>query len=258
MREARAATRRITDGRHYQMKRYGNRGPPARSSGPSSQCRRGAGREEIERKLERLRILRDGAHGGQRERERVSSVLVADSDDTRRVLREYGLPSLMRLVPAPPAVRIEVSSGKRGPKYVAVRDEAGLRQLQEAIANCDTCAVDTEASDKDPRRASLFGVAFAVDEGRAFYVPVTAPDLRGTTPEDVLRVLRRVLGGDLKAVAYNLKYDYVLLRRHEIEIKNPQFDTMLAAYDCFGDIPFFNLFAVGCLTERARWTPCRP
>jgi hypothetical protein len=174
-------------------------------------------------------------------------MLVADSDDTRRILREYGFPSLVRLVPAPAALRIEASSAKRGPKYVAVRDEAGLRQLQEAISNCNVCAVDTEASDKDPRRASLFGVAFAVDEGRAFYVPVTGPDLRGITPKDVMRVLRRVLASELKAIGHNLKYDYVLLRRHGMEIKNPYFDTMLAAYDCFGDLPFFNL---GALSRR--------
>jgi hypothetical protein len=173
--------------------------------------------------------------------------LVADTEETRRVLREYGFPSLVRLVFAPAAVRIEAPSAKRGPKYVAVRDEAGLRQLRDAISNCDACAVDTEASDKDPRRATLFGVAFAVDEGRAFYVPVTEADLRGTTPMHVLHVLRQLLGGELKAVGHNLKYDYVLLRRHGIEIKNPYFDTMLAAYDCFGDLPFINL---GALSRR--------
>jgi hypothetical protein len=170
--------------------------------------------------------------------------LVADTEETRTVLREYGLPSLVRLVSAPEPVRIEAPSAKRGPKYAAVRDEAGLRQLRDAISNCDVCAIDTESSDKDPRRATLFGVAFAVGEGRAFYVPVTEADLRGTTPKDVLRVLRQLLATDLKAVGHNLKYDYVLLRRHGIEMKNPYFDTMLAAYDCFGDLPFFNLSAL--------------
>jgi DNA polymerase-1 len=173
--------------------------------------------------------------------------VVADTEETRRVLREYGFPSLVRLVRTPEPVRVEAPSAKRGPKYVAVRNEVGLRQLQDAISNCNVCAIDTEASDKDPRRATLFGVAFAVEEGRAFYVPVTASDLQGLAPQDVLGVLRKLLGSELKAVGHNLKYDYVLLRRHGIDIKNTFFDTMLAAYDCYGDLNFFNL---GALSRR--------
>ena len=158
-----------------------------------------------------------------------------------------GSRSLTRLVGQPEAVRIEAPSAKRCPKYTPVRDEAGIRQLRDAVMKCDVCAIDTETSDKDPRRATLFGVAFAVGEGRAFYVPATDSDLRGTTSEGVLRAVRQLLASDLKAVGHNLKYDYVLLRRHGIEIKHPYFDTMLAAYDCFGDLGFFNL---GALSRR--------
>ena len=44
-----------------------------------------------------------------------------------------------------------------------------------------------------------------------------------------------------------MKYDALLLCRHGIRVKNIYFDTMLAAYDCFGDWEFFNL---GFLVER--------
>ena len=40
------------------------------------------------------------------------------------------------------------------------------------------------------------------------------------------------------------KFDCVMLRRHGIAIKHIYFDTMLAAYDCFGDWEFFNLAAL--------------
>src|SRR6516225_2916885 len=52
------------------------------------------------------------------------------------------------------------------------------------------------------------------------------------------------LGGQVKVVGHNLKYDYVLLRRYSIRIRAPHFDTMLAAHECFGDWDFFNLGAV--------------
>jgi DNA polymerase-1 len=128
--------------------------------------------------------------------------------------------------------------------YRAVVDEAGLRELEALILKAGLCAVDTEASDKDPRKASLFGVAFSVREGEGWYVPVTQADLRGTSSQVVREWLRHLTRKEVRFVGHNLKYDYVLLRKHGIEMKRVHFDTMLAAYDCFGDWDFFNLGAV--------------
>ena len=43
---------------------------------------------------------------------------------------------------------------------------------------------------------------------------------------------------------HNLKDDYAVLRRYELEPDSPHFDTMLAAYACFGDWEFWNLAAI--------------
>ena len=45
-----------------------------------------------------------------------------------------------------------------------------MRELQLRVSKSEVCAVDTEASDKDPRIASLFGVGFSVKAGEAFYM----------------------------------------------------------------------------------------
>jgi len=87
-------------------------------------------------------------------------------------------------------------------------------------------------------------VALAVSEGQAFYVPVRDTDLRDVSTASVIGCLRDLLGGQVKVVGHNLKYDYVLLRRYGIRIRAPHFDTMLAAHECFGDWDFFNLGAV--------------
>jgi DNA polymerase-1 len=136
---------------------------------------------------------------------------------------------------------------ERHETYVAVVDRAGLRDLKTAVQGAEVCAVDTESTDKDPRRASLLGVALAVREGHAFYVPVTQPDLRDVSVASVLTVLRGLFAQSVKVVGHNLKYDYVLLRRYNIRIAVPYFDTMLAAHECFGDWDFFNL---GALAKR--------
>jgi DNA polymerase-1 len=53
--------------------------------------------------------------------------------------------------------------------------------------------------------------------------------------------LREVAQFRTKFVGHNLKYDYVLLRRHGVDLSKLGFDTMLAAHECFHDWEFFNL-----------------
>ena len=116
-----------------------------------------------------------------------------------------------------------------------------MQELEALVAKSAVCAMDTEASDKDPRSASLFGVAFSVKAGEAFYVPVTKADLEGALPEVIKARLQKLFAGRTRFVGHNIKFDCVLLRRHGIPIKHVFFDTMLAAYECFGDWEFFNL-----------------
>jgi DNA polymerase-1 len=172
--------------------------------------------------------------------------LLRDDIEARQVMRDYGFLSFLRSLPAPEAHRmtLSVQETKAPCAYAAVVEETGLRNLETRILEAGLCALDTEASDKDPRKASLFGVAFSVREGEAFYVPVTQADLRGTSSRVAQAWLRHLMRQEVRFVGHNVKYDYVLLHKHGIEIKNVHFDTMLATYECFGDWDFFNLGAV--------------
>jgi DNA polymerase I-like protein with 3'-5' exonuclease and polymerase domains len=104
-----------------------------------------------------------------------------------------------------------------------------------------TCAIDTEATDKDPRRAELLGVSFCFKQGEAFYVPLTSEDLRGLDSAQVLRALQEIARCGAIFIGHNVKYDDVLLRRHGVALSNIGFDTMLGAHECFHDWEFFNL-----------------
>jgi DNA polymerase I len=170
---------------------------------------------------------------------------VNDDEETRRCLSEYGFPSLLRLVELSQTTGVvELSRVKHQVVYRAVQNEQQMKCLEDLIAKAEVCAVDTEASDKDPRSALLFGIAFSITKDEAFYVPVAKADLKGTDPELIKLRLRRLFTGSTKFVGHNLKFDYVLLRRHGFKIKNIFFDTMLAAFECFGDWEFFNLSAL--------------
>ena len=125
-------------------------------------------------------------------------------------------------------------------------DSQGLTTLEALISSSKLCAIDTETDDKDPHQATLFGVSFSVKKGEAFFVPLIENDLKGISPEDVISSLKRIAEAT-DFIGHNIKYDYLVLRKHGIKIGSIHFDTMLAAYECYGDWDFFNL---KYLTER--------
>src|SRR5207253_11126167 len=53
--------------------------------------------------------------------------------------------------------------------------------------------------------------------------------------------LDKLFNGNAKFVGHNIKFDYLILRKHGIRLRGLHFDTMLAAQECFGDWEFFNL-----------------
>src|SRR5262245_55907582 len=193
--------------------------------------------------LTRLQDLTVIAHIGPRWTVPMGPIVRSDQE-CRRVFNNYGFPSLGRLLESPRKVNLLSTAPDTNHPYLAVVDRAGLSEFEKAVASAKVCAVDTEATDKDPRKASLLGVAIAITEGQAFYIPVTETDLRDVSTESIIDALRRLLGSHVKVVGHNLKYDYVLLRRYGIRIQVLHFDTMLAAQECFGDLDFFNLGAV--------------
>jgi DNA polymerase-1 len=173
---------------------------------------------------------------------------VANDANNARILKEYGFWSLVRLLPLKMTTGLLASGRVRTQvTYRAVRNQQEMSLLEARISECEVCATDTEASDKDPRSASLLGVAFSAKAGEAFYVPLTECDLRGASPEAMKAGLNRIFAGRARFIGHNLKFDCVLLEQHGIRIKHAFFDTMLAAYDCFGDLEFFNL---GALAKR--------
>jgi DNA polymerase I len=193
--------------------------------------------------LARLQDLTVNDHIGARWSVPMGSI-VRNDWESRRVFKNYGFPSLGRLLESPRKVKLVPTARDSNHAYVTVVDRASLREFMKAVASAEVCAVDTESTDKDPRKASLLGVAIAITEGQAFYVPLTETDLRDISKASIIEVLRRLLGSHVKVVGHNLKYHYVLLRRHGIRIQVIHFDTMLAAHECLGDWDFFNLGVV--------------
>ncbi|MDX2444793.1 MAG: DNA polymerase [Bacteroidales bacterium] len=158
-----------------------------------------------------------------------------------KLMHDHGFHSLVRLLKKPTAVKLECGIEKKSETYKAVTNRRSLDDLITEILNSTICAIDTESDDKDPHIATLLGVSFSLKKDEAFFVPLLSSDLQNINGKDVRQALKRIFAAGTHFVGHNIKYDYMMLRRIGIEIPVIHFDTMLAAFECYGDMEFLNL-----------------
>jgi DNA polymerase I len=118
--------------------------------------------------------------------------------------------------------------------YRAVLDPAALAEVVDRLRDAELVAIDTETTAADPMRAELVGVSLSVRPDQAFYIPCghfylgAPPQLERTR---VMKALAPFLQDPvLKKVGQNIKYDWIVLARHGVELDGVVFDTMLASY----------------------------
>ncbi|MDP1647749.1 MAG: DNA polymerase I [Rubrivivax sp.] len=98
----------------------------------------------------------------------------------------------------------------------------------------DLVAIDTETDSLDPMRARIVGISFAVEPGRAAYVPLAHnyPGAPEQLPlQEVLARLRPWLEDPARAkLGQNIKYDAHVLASAGIAVRGYAHDTMLQSY----------------------------
>lgn len=108
--------------------------------------------------------------------------------------------------------------------------DAWVAKLQAA----DAFAFDTETDSFDPLCASLVGLSFAVEPGRAAYIPVghDYPGAPQQLPRDeVLDALRPLFADPAKKkIGQHGKYDLHVLRCHGVDVQGYAEDTMLESF----------------------------
>ena len=119
-------------------------------------------------------------------------------------------------------------------QYDTVLDKAAFAHWLAKLKAAPLFAFDTETTSLDYMVAQVVGVSFAVEPGKAAYVPF-GHDYLGA-PEQlerdwVLEQLRPLLEDEnTPIVGQNLKYDANVLSNHGIELRAIKFDTMLESY----------------------------
>ncbi len=118
--------------------------------------------------------------------------------------------------------------------YETVQDAASFARWRDAIASADLVAFDTETTSLDPMQARIVGLSFAVEPGRACYIPLGhrypgAPDQLGL--DDVLRQLAPWFADPAKRkLGQNVKYDQHVLANHGLALSGVAHDTLLQSY----------------------------
>ncbi|HDX8616738.1 TPA: DNA polymerase I [Aeromonas dhakensis] len=164
-----------------------------------------------------------------------------DKEALLAVYREYELRNLIKELEsggeesgaegdeegAAPAAAIETD-------YRCILDEAEFDEWLARLQAAPLFAFDTETTSLDYMEARIVGVSFAIEPGKAAYVPF-GHDYLGApiqlTEAVVLGKLKPLLEDPARLkVGQNLKYDRNVLLNHGIELQGIAYDTMLESY----------------------------
>ncbi|KEA62408.1 DNA polymerase I [Marinobacterium lacunae] len=119
-------------------------------------------------------------------------------------------------------------------EYETVFEQAELDRWLDRLRAVGSFAFDTETTSLNYMEAEIVGVSFAVEAGKAAYVPlahdyVGAPDQLDR--KAVLAQLKPLLeDASLKKIGQHIKYDMNVLANYGIELQGIGSDTMLESY----------------------------
>lgn len=136
--------------------------------------------------------------------------------------------------------------------YEAVFDEDRLDDAIEHCREADIFAIDLETTSIDPLSARIVGVSLAWEPHAGVYIPVghrkqgepRQLSLDGSDDGDdeplmpdqlsldvVLKKLKPLLEDDMyRKVAQHYKYEWIVFRRHGVDLAGVEWDTMLMSY----------------------------
>jgi len=118
--------------------------------------------------------------------------------------------------------------------YEIILEWGQFERWLKALESAELFAFDTETTSLNYMQAEIVGVSFAVEVGKAAYIPFCHQDIEypnQLSREEVLNRLKPLLENPKQTiVGQNLKYDKNVLANYDIELQGIAYDTMLESY----------------------------
>jgi DNA polymerase-1 len=116
--------------------------------------------------------------------------------------------------------------------YHLVDTATGYAAFLKELRKQKRFAIDLETMGLDPIQDATVGLALSWEAGEGYYIPVRAPDgEKSLDLAEVLESLKPILQDPgIAKVNQNIKFDYLVLRNHGIELRGIVGDPMIAHY----------------------------
>jgi len=112
--------------------------------------------------------------------------------------------------------------------YYIADNEKKKAELGALLSAQEKFAFDTETDGMDPLTSNLVGLSFAIKENEAWYIPVSE------NKEEVMQTLSHFVPAlenpNIQKIGQNIKFDILVLRKYNVNVNGPLFDTMIAHY----------------------------
>ena len=113
-------------------------------------------------------------------------------------------------------------------EYKLIDNQEEMSRICDFFRTKSFVSLDTETTSTNPIDAELVGLSFSVEEKKAFYIPVPANREEAQTIVNIFKPLYE--DPTITKIGQNIKYDLEVLRRYDVKLAGPLFDTMIAHY----------------------------
>ena len=159
-----------------------------------------------------------------------------DRREVAELFRELGFLNLLPRLPQEMAEMVGSTAGEALPQGVChiVNTEAGLNELVAQLEMVEDFTIGLETASEEAMTTDLVGIALSPALGEVFYIPLGHQGLsqpRQLPLSQVTAGLKPVLENTkVSKTAHNGKHDMKVLASYGVELRNLNFDTMIAAY----------------------------
>lgn len=145
----------------------------------------------------------------------------------RELFKELEFNKLLKELP-------EDEDYKQKRDYRLITDEISFTNLIKTLSAKRCFSIDLETTSAHPMWAEIVGLSISYSSGQAFYIPLNHKTQNGykQLPLDlVLKRLKPLLEDfNVKKIGQNIKYEWIVFKRYNIDLQGIYCDTMIASY----------------------------